>query len=101
MGKMKELHGEAVEFLQSMRGQYIISQALCIAVKELSKVKEPHTEHSNIADMNYLLETLFPIYRLIEGVEEKKEEMIKDLKYKRIQEQYKKEGRYEWGGENE
>ena len=75
---MKNLQVEAEEFLGSMRGQYIVSQALCIAVKEMSKVKEPHTEHSNIADMNYLLETLFPICRLIEGVEDKaKKEMAK------------------------
>ena len=75
---MKNLQVEAEEFLGSMRGQYIVSQALCIAVKEMSKVKEPHTEHSNIADMNYLLETLFPIYRLIEGVEDKaKKELAK------------------------
>jgi len=71
MGKMKEKQIEASEFLQSMRGQYIVSQALCLAVKEMSKVKEPHTEHSNIADMNYLIDTLFPICRLIDGVEDK------------------------------
>ena len=73
MGKVKELQIEATEFLQSMRGQYIVSQALVLAVKEMSKVKEPHTEHSNIADMNYLIDTLFPICRLVEGVEVKRE----------------------------
>ena len=82
MGKVKDTQLEATEFLQSMRGQYIISQALCLAVKEMSKVKEPHTEHSNIADMNYLIDSLFPICRLIEGVKEKREQAIKELKDK-------------------
>jgi len=72
---------EAVKFFGSLRGQYIISQALCLAVKEMSKVKEPHTEHSNIADMNYLIKNLFPICRFIEGVEEKKK-LIEDERKK-------------------
>jgi len=82
MGKMKNIQVEATEFLGSMRGQYIVSQALCLAVKEMRKVKEPHTEHSNICDMEYLIETLFPICRLIEGVEEKRDKAIKELKEK-------------------
>jgi len=82
MGKMKNIQVEATEFLGSMRGQYIVSQALCLAVKEMKKVEEPHTEHSNICDMEYLIETLFPICRLIEGVEEKRDKAIKELKEK-------------------
>lgn len=82
MGKMKDEQIKATEFLGSMRGQYIISQALCLAIKEMKKVKEPHTEHSNICDMEYFVETLFPICRLIEGVEEKREKEIKKMKEK-------------------
>jgi len=80
MGKMNNTQVEATEFLGSMRGQYIISQALMIAVKEMKKVKEPHTEHSNICDMEYFLDTLFPICKLIEGVEAKRDKAIKELK---------------------
>lgn len=57
---------EAVQFLNSMRGQYIMAQALAVAVKELSKVPSPHTEISNIEDMKYLRRTLytFPVMEL-------------------------------------
>jgi hypothetical protein len=49
---------------QSPRGWYLISQALDIAIKEMKKVKEPHKETSNIADMELLREYIFncPIY---------------------------------------
>ena len=42
-----------------MRERYIITQALVIAIKELKKVPAPYTEISNIADMEYLLQTSF------------------------------------------
>jgi hypothetical protein len=42
-----------------MRERYIITQALVIAINELKKVPAPFTEISNIADMEYLLETTF------------------------------------------
>lgn len=44
----------AMELHKSMRGWYIISQALSIAIKEMEKVKEPYKESSNIADMKLL-----------------------------------------------
>jgi hypothetical protein len=59
----------AVKFLNSMRGQYILSQALCLAIKEINS-REPHRrEPSNVADMEFLLENLFPIYRAVEQAE--------------------------------
>lgn len=42
-----------------MRERFIITQALVIAIKELKKVPAPFTEISNIADMEYLLQTSF------------------------------------------
>ena len=49
---------------QSSRGWYLISQALYIAIKEMKKVKEPHKETSNIADMELLQKYIFncPIF---------------------------------------
>ena len=51
---------KAAEFARSMRGHYIISQALHTAILTLSKVDEPYQEVSNIADMKYLLYNLNP-----------------------------------------
>jgi hypothetical protein len=54
---------QARDFASSVRGQYIISQALCVAIDEMKKVEPAHMrENSNIADMEYLRDELFPIY---------------------------------------
>jgi len=50
---------DVLKFLGSPRGQYIIGQALAIAVKELEKEDEPLREKSNIEDMKFLGENLF------------------------------------------
>ena len=50
---------DALKFLGSPRGQYIVGQALAIAVAELEKVEEPLQEKSNIIDMKLLGESLF------------------------------------------
>ena len=50
---------EALKFLGSPRGQYIVGQALAIAVKELEKVEEKLQEKSNIDDMKFLGSELF------------------------------------------
>lgn len=54
----------------TMRDQYIIAQALVVAIKALEEVPAPHKELSNIADMKFLLETKFadmaPVVQLIE-----------------------------------
>jgi len=60
--KLNDNQREAVKFTSSFRGQYIISQALYKAVQVMKEVPEPHTERSNIADMEYLLENLFTIF---------------------------------------
>lgn len=50
---------EALKLLGSPRGQYIVGQALAIAIKELEKVEENRREISNISDMKFLGENLF------------------------------------------
>ena len=54
----KELH-EAIEFAESLRGNYIIGQALYYAIKELEKVPSPYREVSNISDMKYIRDNLY------------------------------------------
>ena len=65
---------EAAEFATTIRGQYIISQALTIAsgyLVELEDREDPyphigkHAEPSNRADMEDLLEA-FPLYKIHE-----------------------------------
>jgi hypothetical protein len=53
----------AMEFLSSTRGQYILSQALCLAIEKLESVDGVHKEVSNINDMNLLLDHVFPMYK--------------------------------------
>ena len=63
---------DAAEFANTVRGQYIISQSLVIASKELKKLEdrdEPypkygtHAEPSNRKDMEILLKA-FPLYTI-------------------------------------
>jgi hypothetical protein len=49
----------ALKFLNSMRGRYIMAQALSVAIKTMSAVPSPHTEVSNIADMEYVRRHVF------------------------------------------
>jgi hypothetical protein len=51
---------DAVEFANSARGQYILGQALYIAINVMKK--EQRAEWSNIKDMEFLISELFPIY---------------------------------------
>jgi len=51
-----------LQLFSSMRGLFIISQALSKAIDSMKKVK-PCPEISNIEDMEILHETLFPIYQ--------------------------------------
>ena len=48
---------KAVEFLQSIRGQFIMAQALHTAITTLEK--ETYPETSNIEDMKYIKEHIF------------------------------------------
>ena len=50
---------EAIEFAESLRGNYIIGQALFYAIKELEKIPSPYREVSNISDMKYIRDNLY------------------------------------------
>ena len=54
----KELD-KAIEFAESLRGNYILGQALFYAIKELEKVPSPYREVSNISDMKYIRDELY------------------------------------------
>ena len=58
--EQEENHDNAMRFLVSFRGRYIIGQALYYAIKEMESVEpEIHQEKSNIEDMKYLRDELF------------------------------------------
>jgi hypothetical protein len=69
---------EALEFARGVRGQYILSQALWKAVRVLKKVPTDRREHSNISDMEYLLEQVFPMYTVVHEMEDMLTEAYKD-----------------------
>lgn len=54
---------EARKFLGSERGKYIVVQALYEGAKAMKAVPAPYTEHSNISDMEFLLDNLFPHFK--------------------------------------
>ena len=70
---------EAMAFRDSPRGQYLIAQALVIATTELLRVQGAMREVSNITDMQFMLDTLYPglskvikqEYQHLEAVKEK------------------------------
>lgn len=49
----------------SMRDQYILAQALTVAIREMNKVPLPQREVSNIKDMKRLLDRLFPQFKAV------------------------------------
>jgi hypothetical protein len=57
---------KAMDLAQSMRGQLILGQALSLAIKQLETIPVPRREISNIKDMRFLRDELFPMY---EGLE--------------------------------
>ena len=57
----------AFNFMVSTRGQFIMAQALNLAIKELEKVAGPMREVSNIEDMKYLRDSVFPAFSSIAG----------------------------------
>ena len=61
-GEEQDRTAEGIEFLVSMRGKYIIAQALYYGIKALESVEpEIMQEKSNIEDMKFLQETVFTI----------------------------------------
>ena len=62
---------KAVDFANSARGKYIISQALNYSIKHLRKLEDrknlypkngEHAEPSNRKDMEFLEKNIFPLY---------------------------------------
>lgn len=64
----------ARDFFTSTRGQYIVGQALHIAIEALESVEGAHKEVSNISDMKYIRDELFPIYTALHQDHEEMEE---------------------------
>ena len=56
---------ETAEFAQSPRGRFIMAQALYYGIKKLSEVEGVLREESNIGDMKYLLDVLYPGFEAI------------------------------------
>ena len=50
---------QAMALLDSLRGQYIIAQALHYGIQELEKVPVPYQETSNLNDMKLLRDGIF------------------------------------------
>jgi hypothetical protein len=57
---------KAIQLFDSVRGKYIVSQALCLAIKSIKEREPELQEPSNMADMELLL-NLFPIYKVLEA----------------------------------
>jgi len=60
---------KAVEFLGSLRGNWIVGQALTIAARELTDLYKPieQREPSNAKDMLYLRDALFPMWASVQA----------------------------------
>tara|TARA_Y100001951_G_C11093797_1_gene158189 strand:- start:224 stop:520 length:297 start_codon:yes stop_codon:yes gene_type:complete len=58
-------HEDALLLVDSMRGRFIISQALVLAIASIESRPETQQEPSNVEDMRLLLEELFPLYQAI------------------------------------
>ena len=56
---LQDRQQEAIKLMGSPRGQYIIGQALALAVKALEKVEDKLQEKSNIQDMKFMGEAIF------------------------------------------
>ena len=53
---------DAVEFRDSPRGRFLMAQALYYGIQKLTEVEGVMREVSNICNMKYLLDTLYPGY---------------------------------------
>jgi len=59
---MMQTNKEAVEFLNTLRGKFLISKALYLAIQNL----ESESAHQkDITDMKYLIDNLFPLYKKV------------------------------------
>ena len=67
MIKTRPEFNTARDFFTSTRGQYIVGQALHIAIESLESVKGVHKQVRNISDMRLIRDELFPIYTVIQS----------------------------------
>ena len=70
-----------IKFAETIRGQYILGQALDIAIEFLTyleKIKSPLAEPSNRSDMEYLLGA-FPLHRIYKDTLEKNGIKVTDI----------------------
>ena len=66
MIKKTKNNKSALDFAQSLRGQLIISQALCYAIDLIDAMPKHKREHSNQMDMKYIRDMLFPMYKAVQ-----------------------------------
>jgi len=66
----------AFALLESLRGKYILSQALHYAIRELESIPSPYQETSNLQDMTLLRQEIFnfPVENNDEAIAMAKEE---------------------------
>ena len=55
-------NSEAIEFLNTLRGKFVISKALYLAIQSLEENEE---NSKDISDMRYLQDNLFPLYKTL------------------------------------
>ena len=67
---MTEDYETALNFMLSPRGQYIMGQALWISIDTMKRVPAPYTEHSNIADMEFIMDSVFPMFAQVKKAEQ-------------------------------
>jgi len=62
---MSEYHesetANAVEFMNSIRGQLVMKQALDVAILNMEAVSEERREVSNISDIRYIRDNIFTL----------------------------------------
>ena len=66
--KPKTRKERAKSLLDSIRGHFIVSQALFLAIKSIEKRPFRHQEPSNVEDMQLLLDEIFPLYKELNEV---------------------------------
>lgn len=69
MNEKEQKEQEAMNFFCSQRGQYIVSQSLWMARKYMTQLPKKYQEKSNIKDMKYLQDHLFPTYQMIRALD--------------------------------
>ena len=65
---MTNKYDEALGLMYSPRGKLIISQALTVAIETMESVEPEHDrELSNINDMRFIRDSLFPMFPAIKA----------------------------------